>query len=292
MPEGHRFPMDKYELLPQQLVREGTVEEGQFFSPGFLTDEIILMTHNKAYLSKLTNLTLSKKEIRNIGFPVRSDLIHRGRCIAQGTIDCARFALKHGVSLNIAGGTHHAYADKGEGFCIFNDFAIASNFLLKNKLLEKILIIDLDVHQGNGTAAIFKDQANVFTLSFHGKHNYPLRKESSDLDIEFEDKSTDQVYLQAMDLHIPKVIEQVNPDLIFYLSGVDVLAVDKLGRLSLSFEGAKERDRKYSNGQNLQTLLSLLVWEVDTPLILQQSLKLMQILFAWLQKYIVSKFKK
>jgi len=244
LPDGHRFPMDKYELLPQQLILEGTVEEDQFFSPGFLTDDIILLTHSTDYLDKLKNLTLSKKEIRSIGFPVRSDLIHRGRCIAQGTIDCARYAFDYGVALNIAGGTHHAYSDRGEGFCIFNDFAIASNYLLHERLLEKILIIDLDVHQGNGTAAIFQDEPRVFTLSFHGKNNYPLRKEQSDLDVALEDHCKDETYLQAMDHHIPQIIKQENPELIFYLSGVDILAVDKLGRLSLSIEGAKERDRK------------------------------------------------
>lgn len=243
LPDGHRFPMVKYELLPEQLLYEGTVTEDQFFSPGLLPEEVLLRTHTKEYWNKLRKQELSAKEERAIGFPLRPDLIERGRHIAQGTIDCARYAREHGVALNIAGGTHHAYAHRGEGFCVFNDFAIAANFLLREKESERILIVDLDVHQGNGTAHIFQDEPRVFTFSMHGERNYPLRKEQSDLDIGLPDKTEGDAYLKTLEATLPKLIHDHQPDLIFYLSGVDVLESDRLGRLSLSVQACKERDR-------------------------------------------------
>jgi acetoin utilization deacetylase AcuC-like enzyme len=170
-------------------------------------------------------------------------LIKRGKVIAQGTVDCAYFAKVDGVALNVAGGTHHAYADRGEGFCVFNDIAIASNLLLHRKDASQILVIDLDVHQGNGTAHIFKNEKRVFTFSMHGERNYPLRKEKSDLDIGLPDGTKDEFYLQQLKSVLPSLIEKIQPDMIFYLSGVDVLESDKLGRLSLSKKGCKERDR-------------------------------------------------
>ncbi len=235
--------MIKYELLPEQLLYEGTVTEDQFFHPIQLTEEEILLTHTKEYLHKLNHLELSRKEIRDIGFPVSDALIERGKYIARGTLDCARYAVEYGVALNVAGGTHHAYRDKGEGFCVFNDFAIAANILLENKECQRILIVDLDVHQGNGTAKIFAHDDRVFTFSMHGAKNYPLRKEQSDLDIGLPDKTEDKAYLAALEDHLPQLIDRHQPDLIMYLSGVDVLASDKLGRLSLSRDGCKERDR-------------------------------------------------
>jgi len=175
--------MMKYELLPEQLLHEGTVTDDNFFSPQKLTDDQILLTHDKEYLNKLNTLTLSRKEARKIGFPIRADLIERGKYISHATYECALFALEHGVSMNIAGGTHHAYAGSGEGFCVFNDMAIASNLLLKGEIVKKILFVDLDVHQGNGNAHIFRNDERVFTFSMHGEKNYPLRKEKSNLDI-------------------------------------------------------------------------------------------------------------
>ncbi|MEL7247308.1 MAG: histone deacetylase [Bacteroidota bacterium] len=243
LPDGHRFPMVKYELLPEQLLYEGTVSEDQFFSPDLLPEEVLLWTHTKEYWHKLLNQELSRKEERAIGFPLRPDLIERGRHIAQGTIDCARYAREHGVALNIAGGTHHAFAHRGEGFCVFNDFAIAANFLLRNKESERILIVDLDVHQGNGTAHIFQDEPRVFTFSMHGERNYPLRKEQSDLDIGLPDKTKGDAYLKALESTLPKLIKDHQPDVVFYLSGVDVLESDRLGRLSLSLQACKDRDR-------------------------------------------------
>ena len=218
LPNGHRFPMIKYELLPQQLVLEGVIEVTDLFEPDLLDEETVLLTHTEKYWSKLQSLQLTRKEVRDIGFPVREDLIFRGRHIASGTIQCAIHALENKIALNIAGGTHHAYADRGEGFCIFNDFAIASNHLIQNGIVHKILIIDLDVHQGNGTAHIFQDRQEVFTLSVHGARNYPLRKEHSDLDIGLKDKTGDQEYLDIIKKYIPRTIDQFKPDLIFYLA--------------------------------------------------------------------------
>ncbi len=243
LPKGHRFPMEKYELLPQQLLLEGTVIQDQFFHPIQLTDEMILKTHSEEYLRKLYNLPLPRKEERAIGFPVHKSLIERGKHISHGTLDCAYYAMENGVALNIAGGTHHAFKDRGEGFCIFNDFAIAANILLDRKEVSKILIVDLDVHQGNGTASIFKDDDRVFTFSMHGEKNYPLRKENSDLDCAMPDACQDEEYLDKLSALLPSLISDEKPDLIFYLAGVDVLATDKLGRLNLSLAGCKMRDR-------------------------------------------------
>ncbi len=243
LPEGHRFPMEKYELLPEQLLYEGTVKPENFFEPDKLTTEKLLLTHTSEYLSKLENLTLSRKEERNIGFPVRKDLIERGKVIANGTFQCAKFALQYGVAMNIAGGTHHACADKGEGFCVFNDMAIASHLLFQNNLVKKILFVDLDVHQGNGNARIFMNDDRVFTFSMHGANNYPLRKEQSDLDIGVPDRIEDKAYLSLLYNTLPRLFDEVQPDIVFYQSGVDILETDKLGRLSVSLEGCKARDR-------------------------------------------------
>jgi acetoin utilization deacetylase AcuC-like enzyme len=243
LPEGHRFPMMKYELLPEQLLYEGTISENSFFHPDALTEDIILDTHDAVYWKKLKDQDLSVKEIRKIGFPLSPELVIRGTHISQGTIDCAMYAQQYGVALNIAGGTHHAYAGHGEGFCLLNDIAIASNYLLKQKLATQILVVDLDVHQGNGTAKLFENNPNVFTFSMHGAKNYPNRKEKSDLDIGLPDKTEDDFFLKTLYYQLPKLIDQVQPDFIFYLSGVDVLATDKLGRLSMTISGAKERDR-------------------------------------------------
>ena len=242
LPENHRFPMEKYDLIPKKLIAEKTFSKDNFFEPGILNKEDVLLTHSNDYYNKLVSQSLSKKEIRPIGFPLTKLLIEREKKIAQGTIECVSFSIKNGISMNIAGGTHHAFADKGEGFCMLNDQAIAANYLLHNDLAKKILIIDLDVHQGNGTASIFKNDMNVFTLSFHGKKNYPFKKEKSDLDIEFDDGTEDVEYLTKLEDIIPNIIKILNPDFIFYLSGVDILKTDKLGRLSLSIEGCKKRD--------------------------------------------------
>ena len=241
--ENHRFPMIKYELIPEQLIRESTCINENFFSPAKIDSEIVLKTHQKEYFDRFTSLKLSKKEIREIGFPLSQDLVNRELQIAQGTVSGVNYSIKNGISMNIAGGTHHAFYDRGEAFCMLNDQAIAANYIIQEGFFKKILIIDLDVHQGNGTASLFNTNPNVYTLSFHGKKNYPFRKEKSDLDIEFDDNTNDNEYLKTLKETIPKVIDQFEPEFIFYLSGVDVLQNDKLGRLSLTLNGCKERDK-------------------------------------------------
>jgi len=235
--------MEKYELLPEQLLYEGTITEANFFQPSLLPEATILWTHEVAFWEKLKYQTLSKKEIREIGFPMSPQLIQRGRYIANGTIECALYAQQYGVAMNVAGGTHHSYSYKGAGFCVLNDIAIAANYLLKHQLVQQILVIDLDVHQGDGTAQIFLEEPRVFTFSMHGAKNYPARKQKSDLDIGLPDKTADKEYLKVLQDTLPSLLEKVQPDFIFYLSGVDIIASDKLGRLSVSISGCKERDR-------------------------------------------------
>ena len=235
--------MIKYELIPEQLLRENTCSPDNFFEPGIISDKIVLNTHEGKYFKRFRNLKLSKKEVREIGFPLSKELVTREMTIAQGTIDCVNYSLKNGISMNIAGGTHHAFYDRGEAFCMLNDQGIAAKYLINKKLAEKIMIIDLDVHQGNGTASIFSENKDVFTISFHGKKNYPFRKEKSDIDVEFDDNTDDQFYLNKLKDLIPNAIENFKPDFIFFLSGVDVLNNDKLGRLGLSIDGCKERDK-------------------------------------------------
>ncbi len=242
LPEGHRFPMLKYELIPGQLLYEGTITEENIFAPQPCSRETILLTHDEAYLDKLMNQQLSAREQRVIGFPQSPALTQRELIIAQGTIDCCSYAMQNGVAMNIAGGTHHAFAERGEGFCMLNDQAIAANYLLKNNLAKKILIIDLDVHQGNGTAKLFEYENRVFTFSMHGKNNYPFRKEKSDVDVELPDGTNDETYLKLLTEALPNIIENVQPDIAFYLSGVDVLETDKFGKLKVTIQGCKQRD--------------------------------------------------
>jgi acetoin utilization deacetylase AcuC-like enzyme len=242
LPEGHRFPMLKYELLPQQLLHEGITQKSDFFEPEIIPIESVLRVHAKEYVSDLLQLALEPKAARKIGFPLSKELVERELRIAQGTIIGAEKAFETKVAFNIAGGTHHAYSNRGEAFCLLNDQAIASQYLLDNKLVKKVLIIDLDVHQGNGTAEIFQKNDKVFTFSTHGKSNYPFKKETSDLDIAFDDNTSDDEFLKTISTFIPKLIEQQKPDFIFYLAGVDILASDKLGKLGCSIDGCKKRD--------------------------------------------------
>lgn len=243
LPEGHRFPMLKYELIPAQLLHEGLITQDNLFSPEPLDEQTILWTHDESYWHQLRNLTLPPKEQRRIGFPLNAQLVEREIGIAKGTIDGCHFAFNNGIAFNVAGGTHHAGTNWGEGFCMLNDQAIAANYLLNNNLAQSILIIDLDVHQGNGTAQIFEKEARVFTFSMHGANNFPARKEKSDLDISLPDGVTDDEFLSIVKQQVPVLIAQQKPDFIFYLAGVDVLESDKLGKLALSKEACKERDR-------------------------------------------------
>ncbi|MEJ7831267.1 MAG: histone deacetylase [Segetibacter sp.] len=242
LPEGHRFPMLKYELIPEQLLYEGTITANNIFAPGACSEEIILLTHTKEYLDRVLHQGLSASEQRKIGFPQSPELTRRELIITQGTISCCYFALENGFALNVAGGTHHAFSNRGEGFCLLNDFAVAANYLLHKRLVQKILIIDLDVHQGNGTAKLFENETRVFTFSMHGQHNYPFHKEASDLDIPLEDGTDDSTYLKLLSENLPQLIQSFKPDFAFYLSGVDILQTDKFGKLQVTLQGCKQRD--------------------------------------------------
>lgn len=235
--------MEKYELLPKQLLHEGTVNETDFFAPGSLELSKVLAVHSADYWEKLSNLKLTEREQRVSGFIHSSGLIERELCIMEGTRRLAEEALTKKIGFNIAGGTHHAYADRGEGFCLLNDQVIAANDLLSNHGIDKILIIDLDVHQGNGTAAMLQDDERVFTFSMHGRNNYPLQKEKSNLDVELEDGIPDKAYLPLLQLNLEKILTDFTPDFVFYQCGVDILITDKLGKLGISMKGCQERDR-------------------------------------------------
>lgn len=239
--------MEKYELLPEQLLYEGTVNEENFFVPGMIDERWILNTHSKEYLEKLKTLQLSKSEIRATGFPLSDVLIEREINILSGSVEAALFAKEFGIAMNIAGGTHHAFADRGEGFCLLNDLAITANYLLENQLAQKVLVIDLDVHQGNGTAAILGKRQNVFTFSMHGDKNYPHRKEQSHLDCALPDRTGDEVYLAKLKACLDQILVPFRPDFILYQCGVDVLESDQLGRLSMTIGGVRERDKTVLN---------------------------------------------
>jgi len=240
--DGHRFPMIKYELLAQELIKDNIVSEEDFIIPQPISDEIILLTHTAEYLQLLNECSLEPAMIRRIGFPLTPDLIYREKVIMQGTIECAKIAMKKGVALNIAGGTHHAFADKGEGFCLLNDLAITANYLHKFHGIKKILIVDLDVHQGNGTAKIFEGNHDIITFSMHGAANYPFQKEDSFLDIGLPDGTNDEQYLSTLSQHLYTLVLEHKPEFILYQCGVDILETDKIGRLKISKEGCRRRD--------------------------------------------------
>ena len=239
--ENHRFPMIKYDLIPEQLLRENTCNHENFFSPSQLEDNLALLTHCEYYYKRFSSLLLTKKEIRPIGFPMSRELVYREKKIAKGTIECVDFSIKNGISMNIAGGTHHAFRDRGEAFCMLNDQAIAANYLLENNKANKILIVDLDVHQGNGNSDIFKDNKNVFTFSMHSKSNYPAKKSISDCDVELKDNTEDKEYLSILKFHLNELNKE-NFDFVFYIAGVDIHFNDRLGKLKISDDGVKKRD--------------------------------------------------
>lgn len=243
LPEGHRFPVQKYELVRRQLEYEGAIRHSQLFSPEFASDAEVTSVHSPEYWRRIKSRELTEKEIRKIGFPNTEQLIWRSLSSSSGTLRAAEFALHDGCGMNLAGGTHHAFMDKGEGFCVLNDIAIAARVLLNRGALKKVMVIDLDVHQGNGTASIFKDDESVFTFSMHCAQNYPQPKEKSDYDLEVPAGTGDVTYLALLQEVLPEIIEKTNPGIIFYQSGVDVLAGDRLGKLSLSLEGCQLRDK-------------------------------------------------
>lgn len=243
LPEGHHFPIRKYQLVREQLQLEGLIAESQLCSPDFISDETILLTHDAQYWDRAKRGELTRREILDIGFPQSPELVTRSIASSSGTLHASLAALEDGAGMNLAGGTHHAFFDRGEGFCLLNDIAIAANFLLHHGHIRRALVIDLDVHQGNGTAALFQGDDRVFTFSMHCAENYPFHKQRSDLDVEMPKGSGDEAYLNVLKKHIPALLEAVKPDLVFYLAGVDVLAGDRLGRLALSPQACQERDK-------------------------------------------------
>ena len=235
--------MAKYSLLPEQLLYEGTLTKDQIIHPELLREDRIVRTHSAAYWQQLKDLTLPSKAQRKIGFPLSHQLINRERTICQGTVNLAVHALTHqSAGLNIAGGTHHAYYDRGEGFCILNDIIIGAHHLLDFHSLERILVIDLDVHQGNGTAVLAQDDPRIHTFSMHGAKNYPYHKENSNWDIPLEDFTGNELYLSTLKQALEKLFNNVQPEFVFFQSGVDVLQSDKLGRMGLTLQGCKCRD--------------------------------------------------
>jgi acetoin utilization deacetylase AcuC-like enzyme len=244
LPEGHRFPIDKYALLRERVFVEGLFAQEDLLTAGPATDEQILRVHDTAYLDKIVQGTLSEKEIRRIGFPWSRELVVRSRCSVGGTIAACRAALQEGISANLAGGTHHAAADHGEGFCVFNDVAIAARGMQAEGRVRRVVILDCDVHQGNGTAAIFAGDPSVFTFSIHGEKNFPFRKEASDLDVSLPDGSRDDVFLEALEDGVTHALELAQADLAIYIAGADPYEDDRLGRLGVTKQGLAERDRR------------------------------------------------
>ena len=242
VPDNHRFPMQKYALLPQQLLHEGIADPADFRTPLKVSLETLCLAHTPDYVHKFVHLQLSHKEALPIGFVQNQQLVDRELTLVQGTIEAALWALRTAeVGFNIAGGTHHAFSDRGEGFCMLNDQAVAAAYLLAHTAVRKVLIIDLD--QGNGTAEIFRHDPRVFTFSMHAEGNYPFVKEQSDRDIALPTGTTDAAYLSVLTSVLPEIITAHQPDFVFYQSGVDVLSSDKLGKLSLSVQGCADRDR-------------------------------------------------
>jgi acetoin utilization deacetylase AcuC-like enzyme len=244
LPEGHRFPMTKYQRLRERLVAEGVLAAGDLIVPEAATWDEIRVTHDWEYVSHIAQGTLPAEMQRRIGFPWSPEMVERSRRSVGATIAAAHEALTgSGVSANLAGGTHHAFRDRGEGYCAFNDIAVAANLLLRDSRIVRALVVDCDVHQGNGTAAIFRDDPRVFTVSLHGANNFPFRKEASDIDIVFHDGARDEEYLSALAGVLPDALDRADPDLVFYLAGADPYEGDRLGKLSLTIDGLRERDR-------------------------------------------------
>ncbi len=244
LPDGHRFPMFKYAAVRQNLMADGTLRSDDILDPPRLSWTQVERVHLEPYLKKLRFGDLEPKELRLLGFPWSSGLVERALRASGGTLNAALDALECGLGINLAGGTHHAYPDHGEGFCVLNDVAIAVRELLETRGISRVLILDLDVHQGNGTAAIFANDSRVFTLSVHGERNYPFRKEQSSLDIGLPDGVDDAVYLDVLETRVLPALKDFKPEIVFYLAGVDVLARDRFGRFLLTLEGVFERDRQ------------------------------------------------
>jgi len=243
LPAGHRFPMEKYSRLRQALLASGDFSESDFQLPHAATDEELGRAHDLDYIQAISTGELSEAAQKAIGFPWSQGMVERSRRSAGATICACRAALAEDVSANLAGGTHHAFRDHGEGFCIFNDAAVAARAMQAEGLAERVLIVDCDVHQGNGTASILRGDDSIFTFSIHGARNFPFDKEQSDLDIELPDGCSDDAYLARLEEGLGIAFDASRPDLVIYLAGADPYHDDRLGRLGLSFDGLAERDR-------------------------------------------------
>jgi acetoin utilization deacetylase AcuC-like enzyme len=269
LPDGHPFPMNKYGYLRELLLERGLVQPQDLVAPEPIERKLLDAVHTPGYLAKLESGTLSAAEQRRIGVPWSERLWRRSRLASQGTVDAAVRALQDGISGNLAGGTHHAFADRGEGFCVLNDVAIAIRYLQRSGAIERAFVLDLDVHQGNGTAAIFANDPSVFTLSVHGERNYPSDKMRSTLDVGLDDGTTDDEYLRALEQHVPPALDAFAPDIVFYLGGVDVAANDRYGRFALSDAGIRARERfvlQAVRGRRRPLVLTLAGGYAPTPL--------------------------
>jgi len=248
LPEGHRFPMKKYSILRERVERDGICEPEELRVPCAVTNEEILRAHEGGYLKKVVAGMLTDKEMRRIGFPWSERMVERSRRASGGTLGACRAALEEGLAANLAGGTHHAFADRGEGFCVFNDSAIAPRALRAEGLVNRVVVLDTDVHQGNGTASVLRGDPNVFTFSIHGAKNYPFHKEESDLDVPLPDGADDEAFLAALSGALDLVLDSATWDLAIFLAGADPFEDDKLGRLCVTKEGLAERDRMVLEG--------------------------------------------
>jgi acetoin utilization deacetylase AcuC-like enzyme len=243
LPEGHRFPMVKYSMLRERVARDGICGPGELSTPRAVTDQEILRAHDPDYLNRVVSGTLTQKEMRRIGFPWSQKMVERSRRASGGTLSACLAALDEGFAANLAGGTHHAFSDKGEGYCVFNDSAIAARAVQAAGLAERVVVIDTDVHQGNGTGAILTGDPTVFTFSIHGAKNFPFNKEESDLDAPLPDGAGDTEFLATLERCLQVALDAADADLAIYLAGADPFEKDRLGRLSVTKAGLAERDR-------------------------------------------------
>jgi acetoin utilization deacetylase AcuC-like enzyme len=242
LPDGHKFPMAKYSMLRERIIADGIVAAADLREAPAAEWAELELVHDRGYVDAVRHGTVSRDTQRRIGFPWSPQMVERSRRSVGATIAAARTALDDGVAANLAGGTHHAFVDRGEGFCVFNDVAVATRALQRSHDARRVAIVDLDVHQGNGTAAIFKDDAAVFTFSMHGEKNFPFKKETSNLDVPLPDGTGDDEYLSLLRIHLDEVLNRHRPDFVFYLAGADPYEGDRLGRLKLTIEGLRARD--------------------------------------------------
>lgn len=242
LPEGHKFPMSKYSRLRERILQSGVLPASSLHEAPAASWDDVRLVHTADYVEAVATGSLPREAQRRIGFPWSPGMVERSRRSVGATIAAAGAAARDGIAANLAGGTHHAFADRGEGFCVFNDVAVAARVLQRDGVASRIAVVDCDVHQGNGTAAIFRDDQAVFTFSMHGARNFPFRKDSSDLDIAFEDGTGDDEYLTVLEHHLDGVLTRHAPDFVFYLAGADPYEGDRLGRLSLTIAGLQRRD--------------------------------------------------